>query len=441
MAAVALDRVTKIYHGGVLAVDDIRLEVEQGEVLVLLGPSGCGKTTILRIIAGLEEITSGGLWLDGELANDVPPQDRNVAMVFQDGALYPHLTVRENLAFPLTIARKPDRPAIGDRVGQIAHGLGIEATLDRRPGTLSGGERQRVAIGRALIRGEPTVLLMDEPLASLDAGLRGAMRAEIDSLVRLLNITTVYVTHDQVEALSLADRIAVLRAGQILDIGSPAQVYCNPATAFAAAFLGSPPINLVSATIWVEIGERLIIDFGLQRLHLPWADERSESLTPYHGQTVIVGIRPDALIPARDAAGGSALHGRIHSLEYHGHEWLAQLETGFRLVSIDSVNTRPRRRAGSAASQHAPAAMSGLPGRSRPRLRRLASGLTSHFGQPGSPAAVDQNHLGEHRRANLLVRLDSPHWWATGRDVSVAVDLPHVFVFDTDGRRIDKAPY
>jgi multiple sugar transport system ATP-binding protein len=395
MAAVVLDRVSKVYAGGVLAVDDLRLEVAEGEVLVLLGPSGCGKTTVLRIIAGLEEMTSGSLWLDGALANDLPTRLRNVAMVFQQGALYSHRTVRQNLAFPLKIARTQDKQAIDARVVEIARGLGIEDMLDRMPRALSGGERQRVAIGRALIRGEPAVLLMDEPLASLDSSLRLGLRAEIESLVRSLHLTTVYVTHDQIEALTLADRIAVLRNGKLEDIGSPAKIYADPGTAFVAAFLGSPPINMVSATIWVEIGDRIVIDLGPQTLYLPWSDPRSDSLTPYHSQPVMVGIRPDALTPVGDADGDSVLHGRVHSLEYHGHEWLARLEMGLNLVDIST----------------------------------------------GVDAGQSQYRSGGHRRASLLVRLDAPQGWAVGREVSVAIDVPKIFFFAADGRRIDQPPY
>ena len=389
MAAIALDRVSKVYDGGVVAVDDLQLEIADGELLVLLGPSGCGKTTTLRIVAGLEEMTSGDLWLGGELANDLPPQHRNIAMVFQQGALYPHLTVRDNLAFPLKMAGTADKQLVADRVLEIARGLGIEDTLDRRPSMLSGGERQRVAMGRALIRGQPKVLLMDEPLASLDAALRSGLRAEIGALVRSLGLTTIYVTHDQVEALTLADRIAVLCDGKLQDLGTPTRIYEDPATAFVAGFIGSPPINLAAATIWVEIGDRIVIDFGSQTLCLPWSDPRSDRLTPYHGQQVIAGIRPDMLIPARpDTDGNSVLQGRIHSLEYHGHEWLAGLEMGLHLVDPGLVPTQ----------------------------------------------------RGGHRRANLLLRLDAPRGWAAGQNVAVAVDVPRVFFFDTSGQRIDSSP-
>jgi multiple sugar transport system ATP-binding protein len=388
MSSVVLDHVSKTYGAGVLAVDDLSIEVAEGELLVLLGPSGCGKTSTLRIVAGIEDMTAGDLWLGGRRANDIPPQHRHVAMVFQQGALYPHMTVRQNIAFPLDVAGHTDKQEIADRVLEIARGLGIEETLDRRPAMLSGGERQRVAMGRALARDEPRVLLMDEPLASLDAALRAGLRAEIGSLVRSLGLTTIYVTHDQVEALTLADRIAVLRNGKLEDIGTPTRIYEDPATAFVAAFLGSPPINLASATIWVEIGERIVIDFGSQSLSLPWTDPRSDRLTPYHGQTVIAGIRPDVLTPAAEGASGSVLHGRIHTLEYHGHEWLAALEMGFHLVD-----------AGLAPAQ-----------------------------------------AGGHRRATLLVRLSSPRGWAAGKDVNVTVDVPRVYFFDTNGQRIDSSP-
>ena len=418
MTAIALDGVCKVYENGMLAVDDVRLKAENGELLVLLGPSGCGKTTILRMIAGLEEVTSGDLWLDGERANDLQPWERNVAMVFQDGALYPHLTVRDNLAFPLLVAGAAERDWVDARVQEIAHGLGLEDTLDRRPALLSGGERQRVAMGRALIRGQPAVLLMDEPLASLDIALRSVLRAEIASLIRSLKVTTVYVTHDQVEALSLADRVAVLRDGSVEDVGSPARVYQDPATAFSAAFLGSPPVNLAWATIWEVNGNRIIVDFGTQQLELPWDDGLSEALTPHHGGSVIVGIRPEALTRSAGGAHGAQLHGKVSSVDYHGHEWLARLEVGFVPVDLDTVRARPRRQMPEPATAE------------RHRLLRFVTGKTP-------VPAVSQKHRGEHRGANLLIRLDSPGGWTVGHEVHVTVDLPHIFFFDAHGIRID----
>jgi multiple sugar transport system ATP-binding protein len=421
VAAVKLDQVTKIYDGGVLAVGELSLEVPDGELLVLLGPSGCGKTTILRMIAGLEDATSGDVWLGGQRANDVLTQHRNVAMVFQDGALYPHLTVAKNMAFPLEVIGAADRSAIDAQVREMAHGLGLDHELARQPGTLSGGQRQRVAMGRALIRGKPAVLLMDEPLASLDVALRNELRAEIGALVRSLDLTTIYVTHDQAEALSLADRIAVIRDGLIEDIGPPDRVYRDPATAFVAAFMGVPPINLVRATIWVENGKRVVIDFGTQRLDLPWTGPRSESLTLYHGQPVIVGIRPDALVPSRDSAAGPRLRGRVNGLEYGGREWLASLDAGLRLADIDATR----------AARQPP---------SPPGARMLKGWRGRNAGPAPGGRPETEAHRGGHRSASLLVRLDAPHGWKVGREVSVLVDVQRIHLFDARGRRIDAVP-
>jgi multiple sugar transport system ATP-binding protein len=381
--AIVLDRVAKVYDGDVRAVDEVSLEVADGELLVLLGPSGCGKTTLLRMMAGLEDITSGELWLEGQRATQMEPGDRNVAMVFQHSALYPHLTVRENLAFPLITAGGLSRHAVDARVMEMAYGLGLDDQLDRKPGTLSGGERQRVAMGRALILQGPTVLLMDEPLASLDVGLRTGLRSEIGAIIRAMRLTTVYVTHDQAEALSLADRIAILRDGVVEDHGPPMRVYTDPATAFVAAFLGSPQINLTRATVEVREGERIVLDFTAQRIDLPWSDPRRPALARYDGQEVVIGIRPDALTPVQDGAPApdpagqaglrSVFRGRVAALEYYGHEWLARVDAGLRLVDLDTVRGRPgpvELAVGTAAGPSAqPAAIAG----------DLAS--------PGSPAA------------------------------------------------------
>jgi len=432
VAAITLDGVSKVYDGGIRAVDDVCLEVDKGEFLVLLGPTGCGKTTILRMIAGLEEVTSGQLWLDGRLANGLQPRERNVAMVFQHGALYPHLTVRENLAFPLRTARVEDKHLLDEQVKEIAYGLGIEQTLDRRPGLLSGGERQRVAMGRALIRHDPSVLLMDEPLASLDVALRSGLRAEIGSLARSLDMTTVYVTHDQAEALSLADRIAVMRDGVIEDIGTAERIYHKPATAFVAAFIGSPPINLAWATIGMIGGDRVVIDFGRQRIGLPWSEPLSEALTLHLGQPVIVGIRPETVALAPDGEQGgegretARLRGTITSLEYHGHEWLARLDVGFRPVDLGSVHGRPGRQR--EAAPGADQARS-VPG------RHLAVQLAKPS-DPDTPLREVLERQGVHRGASLLLRLHSPRGWAVGQQVSVAVDVAQMHVFDADGRRI-----
>jgi multiple sugar transport system ATP-binding protein len=423
-AAVMLDRVSKVYGGGILAVDDVSLAAEEGELLVLVGPSGCGKTTILRIIAGLETPTSGEVWLGGEPAADLSPQERNVAMVFQSGALYPHRSVRGNLAFPLTIARM-EKPSVEALVNEMAHGLGIAPMLERAPQTLSGGERQRVAMGRALIRGQPDLLLMDEPLASLDTGLRSGLRSEIAGLVRSMNLTTVYVTHDQSEALMLADRMAVMRNGTIEDVGPPARVYAEPATAYTAAFLSSPPISLVWATVWLMNRDRVVIDFGSQHVDLAWAHPQSESLSLYHADPVIVGIRPEALTPSRPGR-GSRLRGRVRSLDYLGCEWLARLEGGFEPVDIDAVSPKPVRMAPSAGRARG----------SRARLKELIRSGRDH----SEAATADPGQSGEHRSADLQVRLDSAENWAVGKEAWVDVNMGRVHFFDKEGKRIAPTP-
>lgn len=414
MATVVLDHVSKVY-GGVAAVDDIRLRADDGELLVLLGPSGSGKTTVLRIIAGLEEPVCGDVWLGGQLATALPPHERNVAMIFQDGALYPHCSVRDNLAFPLRIAGA-EKAAVDARVLELARGLGLEGMLERRPGSLSGGERQRVALGRALIRGEPQVLLMDEPLASLDTGLRSELRAEIAALVRSLALTTVYVTHDQAEALSMADRLAVMRDGRLEDVGAPAAVYQSPATAFVAAFLSSPPISLAWADVRVETGERVVVDFGSQQVGLEWTHPRAETLAMYHQDSVIVGIRPEALTLSRPGAAGSVLRGKVSSVEYQGHEWLARIEVGFRPVDLDLVSPPPRRTVPSPIR--------------RPASRRSEAQVP--------PAGAGPR--GEHRSALLSLRLSSSPGWITGQETWVNVDMRRAHFFDSSGRRISETP-
>ena len=288
MAAIAFEHVYKRYDDGAPVVDDLSLRIEDGELLVLVGPSGCGKSTALRMIAGLEDVTEGTLSIGGHVVNDVPPKERSVAMVFQSYALYPHMTCFENMAFALELRRCP-KNEVKRRVGDTARALGIEDLLARKPRALSGGQQQRVAIGRAIVR-EPDVLLMDEPLSNLDAGLRGSMRAELKRLHRRLATTFVYVTHDQTEALTLGNRIAVLRDGALLQCDGPRSIYDHPACLFVATFLGSPPMNLLPAELLLDGEHALLAAPGL-RLALPRA--------PGHrAGRVIVGIRPEHLTPA-----------------------------------------------------------------------------------------------------------------------------------------------
>src|ERR1700733_10761379 len=252
MARIALDHVEKVYSGGVKALDDLNLEVREGEFMVLVGPSGCGKSTALRSIAGLEEITGGTISIGERVVNDLPPKDRDIAMVFQNYALYPHMTVADNLAFGLKLRHTP-KAEIKRRVGEAAELLGLEPYLGRKPAALSGGQRQRVAMGRAIVR-EPAAFLMDEPLSNLDAKLRVQMRAEIAALQRELGVTTIYVTHDQVEAMTMGDRVAVMRKGELQQVAEPQTLYDHPVNLFVAGFIGSPSMNMAEATVEQQNG-------------------------------------------------------------------------------------------------------------------------------------------------------------------------------------------
>jgi multiple sugar transport system ATP-binding protein len=282
VAGIVLERVSKVFSGGVVAVDDVSLAIESGEFLVLVGPSGCGKSTLLRMLAGLEEVTDGSIAIDGRDVTDLPPRSRDIAMVFQTYALYPHMTVRENLGYGLRV-RKTAKPEAARRVQEVATMLGLEDLLDRRPAALSGGQRQRVAMGRAIVR-EPKAFLMDEPLSNLDAKLRVGMRAQLASLHARLGTTTIYVTHDQVEAMTLGQRVAVMREGRVLQVDTPQVLYNRPAGLYVAAFIGSPAMNLVEANL---VGDA--VEFGGFRIPLP---ERNRP----HGapSRLIVGIRPEA---------------------------------------------------------------------------------------------------------------------------------------------------
>ncbi|GHH69635.1 sugar ABC transporter ATP-binding protein [Streptosporangium violaceochromogenes] len=423
MSTVVLDNVSKVYPGGYLAIDRMSLRAEKGELLVLLGPSGCGKSTILRMVAGLEEITSGDLWLNGELANDLLPRDRDVAMVFQNGALYPHRTVRGNMAFPLEIA-KADPALVRERVTRLSKALRIDDTLERRPGTLSGGQRQRAAMGRAIVR-EPSLFLMDEPLSNLDAGMRTELRMEISSLVRSLGVTTIYVTHDQVEALSLADRIAIVNRGVLQDVGTPSQVYNDPATAFTAAFLSSQQLNLLAATVRTPRNEFVALDFGPHHIVIPWSDPRAYVISRYVGHQILVGLRPDCLAPVPETFEGPVFLGRVRALEYHGHEWLAHVESGIPSVDVPEPPD-PRGRVNGA---HGPAA-------SHPR-GLIASAVRRLFPREAPVFEAEEEQTGTHRRNDLIVRLGSRPVWRAGEPVRVGVDAARLMLFTPDGARVD----
>ena len=301
MAEIEFVDVSKVYSDGTQAVFDLDLKIEDGELMVLVGPSGCGKTTALRMVAGLEEITAGDLRIGDRIVNDLTPKERNIAMVFQSYALYPHMTVEENLAFSLKLHHMP-KAEIKRRVQDAAKTLEIEQFLKRKPKALSGGQRQRVAMGRAIVR-EPDAFLMDEPLSNLDAKLRVQMRAEIHQLQRRLNTTTIYVTHDQVEAMTMGDRVAVMNAGRLLQVDTPQVLYDKPSNEFVAGFIGSPAINLVEAQLEQENG-RYSVAFGEYRLAVDDNVARNRPrLKEYVGKQIILGVRPEDFEDARLESG------------------------------------------------------------------------------------------------------------------------------------------
>jgi multiple sugar transport system ATP-binding protein len=312
MAVVTLDRLTKVYERGhAPAADSVTLDIRHGEFMVLLGPSGCGKTTTLRMIAGLESISSGTLSIDGRVVNAVPAKDRDIAMVFQSYALYPHMRVKDNLAFGLR-RRSVPREEIDRRVTAVAATLGLSPLLDRKPHALSGGQRQRVALGRAIVR-DPKVFLFDEPLSNLDAALRVSTRGEIAALHRRLGATMIYVTHDQVEAMTMGSRICIMNGGKVVQVGEPLEVYRQPANTFVASFLGNPPMNLLKAAVTDAPGGRTLRGGG-GMLTLP--AERMRALPP--GTNVIFGIRPEKLSGTPQP--GATIEGEIVQVDPLGAE-------------------------------------------------------------------------------------------------------------------------
>jgi multiple sugar transport system ATP-binding protein len=326
MATVTFDHVTKAYADGTVAVNDLDLLIKDGEFLVLVGPSGCGKTTALRCLAGLEEITSGQIKIDARVVNRVPSKDRNIAMVFQSYALYPHMSVYDNLAFGLKLLKTP-KQEIKRRVEEAAKILNLETLLERKPRALSGGQRQRVALGRAIVR-EPAAFLMDEPLSNLDAKLRVQTRAEILRLQQRLETTTIYVTHDQVEAMTMGDRIAVMNLGVLQQIGTPPELYDNPVNVFVAAFIGSPAMNF--ATAKAQDGNLML---GGTILEL--TGRAAQAAHRERGRDLLIGFRPEDLQLNGHGSSSVRIPAKIDVVEYLGHEELihAQAE-GHEIVAL-----------------------------------------------------------------------------------------------------------
>ena len=336
MAQVELKNISKVYEGNVRAMDDANITVNDREFVVFVGPSGCGKSTTLRMIAGLEDITEGDLFIDKQRMNDVPPKDRDIAMVFQNYALYPHMTVYDNMAFALKMKKTP-KADIDKRVQEAAKILNIEQFLGRKPKALAGGQRQRVAVGRAIVR-NPKVFLFDEPLSNLDAKLRVTMRAEISALHHRLGATMIYVTHDQTEAMTMADRIVVFNVGKVQQIGTPLYLYRHPVNKFVAGFIGSPPMNFMLVKVREEAGD-LVLDEG--SFELRPVGEHREYLKDYTGREIYFGIRPENISYVEGAASGGSMPLTVSVVEPLGSETTLWLRTakGQELI----VKTTPER--------------------------------------------------------------------------------------------------
>jgi len=374
VGAIRLDHVSKLFPGGVVAVDDVELEIGDGEFMVLVGPSGCGKSTLLRMIAGLEAVSGGSVWIGDRDVTELAPRARDIAMVFQNYALYPHMRVWDNLAFALRLRRTP-RDAMREKVGSVAGTLGLAELTERKPGALSGGQRQRVAIGRAMVR-EPAAYLMDEPLSNLDAKLRVGMRAELARLHDRLGTTTVYVTHDQIEAMTLGDRVAVLRDGRVQQCDTPETLFERPSNLFVAAFIGSPAMNLVPAEV---VGGRL--RFAGLELPLPG------SVSP--DRSVIAGVRPTDLTLGGE---GPRLNATLEVVERLGAE-------SHVIFEVDA-----------------------------PRLAGEAAAAADEATASGDDATL----LAGARRARFTARIEGRRRFAPGETVELGIDAGAVHLFDPD---------
>ena len=335
MAEVRFDKVEKVYDNGVKAVNELSIDISDSEFLVLVGPSGCGKTTALRMIAGLEEISSGTISIGDRVVNDLTSKDRDIAMVFQSYALYPHLSVADNIAFGLRLRKQP-KDKINERVAWAAKMLDLEPYLNRKPKELSGGQRQRVAMGRAIVR-QPKVFLMDEPLSNLDAKLRVQMRAEIANLQKQLRTTTIYVTHDQVEAMTMGDRVAVMSMGYLQQVATPQDLYDAPANLFVASFIGTPPMNLFSATLSAS-DKGVSLGIAGQQVSLPdTLHARYPKVREWVGKPVVVGVRPEDVRTPTGASDETSINGRLGLIEALGSSQIAYLEIDAEKVTTTAT--------------------------------------------------------------------------------------------------------
>jgi multiple sugar transport system ATP-binding protein len=394
MAKVTFDRVSKMFGDGTRAVSELSLDIENGEFMVLVGPSGCGKTTALRMIAGLEDVTEGEIRIDGQVVNELEARRRDVAMVFQNYALYPHMSVFDNIAFGLRM-RKIAKPERRKRVEEAARVLGISELLERKPRQLSGGQRQRVAMGRAIVR-SPQVFLMDEPLSNLDAKLRVQMRAEVARIQRELHATTVYVTHDQIEAMTMGERVAVMRKGLLQQVDGPQQLYEAPVNLFVASFIGSPAMNLLQGRVERSNGD-LQLELGSARVAL--ADR--PLLAGYAGREIGVGVRPEHLREPAHAPPERRLRGIVKATELLGSELLCHLEVGIAPLVTDEI-------------------------------LELAADVDE--------AAADAlRHEAGGRRATVVCRFEAGHAVSVGEDAECALDPTRLHFFDPKTGRAIRA--
>ncbi len=447
MSAIALTGVTKVYEQGQRAVDGVDLSVAEGEFVVLLGPTGCGKTTILRIVAGLDEPTSGSVLIDGIPVDTLTARDRRVAMVFQDFALYPHLTVADNIAFPLRTEASADENVVAARVREVAGLVGVADVLRRRPNQLSGGQRQRVAMARAIAR-RPRVFLLDEPLSNVDAAVRAELRTEIVRLTRVLGVAAIYVTHDQTEAMTMADRIAVMRRGRIEQIGPPHEIYSDPQRLFVAAFVGTPRTSLLQAAVYRRDGVEAILDLGEQAITLPWSDPRAQVLAARHTARVTVGLRPDALRVVADGTGGMTLHGRVIQVEHLGNEIIIMIDIGgvptaaevSQLELPDAPGALTDAIAQPAQEHHGVDALRETLSRLVPHAHAAPPPPTARTAYGFYPVYDPDDEQQPHPAmlgGTVAVRLNLPAPIPrSGETLTLAVDFDRVFLFDTNGDRI-----